>query len=186
MEDSKERIQVLSRTVILVDLNAPPELPFDGATIEPNTSSTCRIGSGWVRVEKREDGLYVDGRKVILYLSEQQKNGRMSGHELREELTGKPVLLLHPNILDALLEHPDFIPEDWKNDESENSRCIFFWAVIFRGSDGALCVRCIFFYSRRWHWNYRWLGYGWDDLLPAALLASYTTWPAPLGNLPAP
>ncbi|MFA4880136.1 MAG: hypothetical protein WC650_00730 [Candidatus Doudnabacteria bacterium] len=160
MENNEERFKVLSETAILVNLNAPPKLLSDDAKIEKNS------GGGWVKVEKRENKLYVDGRKVILYLSEQQKHGRMSGHELRKELSGKPVL--HPNILDALLEHPDLIPEDWKN----NNGYIFFWGTIIRSSRDNLCIRYLCFSDDKWSWGYFWLDVDWSASDPAALLAS--------------
>lgn len=160
MENSERRFQVLSKTAIMVNLDAPPKLPFATASVEKN------IGGGLVKVEKCEDGLYVDGHKVILHLSKQQKSGRMSGHKLREELSGKPVL--HPNILDALLEHPDLIPEDWKKGDI----CIYFWAVIFRGFYGSLLVRCLYFDSGKWCRSYYLLDDGWIGRDPAALLAS--------------
>jgi len=140
-------------------------LPFDGAQIE------FQIGNGWVKVEKRGDGLYVDGRKVILHQSKRQKDGNViQGHEFREELSGKPVL--HPNIMDALLEYPSFIPEDWKKDENGNTRFIFFWAVIFRGAVGGLFVRYFCWGDGRWGRGCDWLDDDWGGDDPAALLAS--------------
>ncbi|MDD5627234.1 MAG: hypothetical protein PHW01_04485 [Patescibacteria group bacterium] len=148
----------------MVNLDVPPELPFNNASVEEN------IGGGWVKVEKREDGLYIDDHKVILYLSEKQKNGRMSGRELRKELLGKPVL--HPNILDVLILHrPKFIPEDWKKGKHYYV-FIFFWAVIFRHSCGSLCVRCLFLRDGNWGWGCYGLDSDWSDFEPAALLES--------------
>jgi len=160
-----QRVKVLSDTVIMVNLDVAPKLPFDGAEIEKNE------GCGWVKIEKREDGLYVDDRKVVLYLSERQKGGQtIKGYELRDEFTGK--LVLHPNILDALMEHFHLIPEDWKKDENGNTRYIFFWAVIFRNSDGDLFVRCLNWDGSRWFWNYRWLDIDFNSDNPAAVCAS--------------
>ncbi|PIR91964.1 hypothetical protein COU01_04345 [Candidatus Falkowbacteria bacterium CG10_big_fil_rev_8_21_14_0_10_44_15] len=162
-----ERVHVIiSETEIMVNLDAPPALPFDGAQIEFQT------GGGWVKVEKREDELYVNGRKIIFYLSErQQGNNMVRGHELREELSGKPVL--HPNIMDALIEYPNFIPEGWKVDESGNIRFIFFWAVIFRDAGGRLYVRYFCFHVGQWRRrSCHWLDDNWGDRGPAALLAS--------------
>jgi len=161
-----QRVKVLSDTAILVNLDAPIKLPFDGAEIE------SQIGSGWVRIEKRSDGLYLDDHKIILYLSECQKNGKsIKGYELREELSGK--LVLHPNILDALMENPHLIPEDWKRDGKGNTRFIYFWAVIFRNpSDGRLFVRYLCFDGDQWNSRCRWLGAGWAGSSAAALCAS--------------
>jgi len=160
--ESVERIRVINNTTIIVNLGATPKLPFNGAEVESH------IGEGWAIVEKKVDGLYVNGRKVILYLSKKQQN---SGGELCEKLRGKPVL--NANILDALADNPHLIPEDWKRDENNNTRFIFFWATIYRGADGRLCVRCLCFSDAGlWHRRCYWLGFDWGDDNPAALLAS--------------
>lgn len=163
---STRRIEVLSETVIMVNLDVAPKLPFNGAQIEENK------GGDWVKIEKRKDGLYVDGRKIILYLSERQKDGKViRGHKLREEVSGKPVL--HPNILDALLEHTHLIPEEWKKNADGKIIFIFFWAVIFRDpSDGNLYVRSLYFRGGQWYSNYFWLDNDWNGHNPSALLAS--------------
>jgi hypothetical protein len=149
--------------VMEVNLDATPTLPFDGAVVVEHK------GGGWIRVEKRADGLYVAGKKVILYLSERQRNGKVvKGHELREELSGKPVL--NSNLLDALFDHPEFISEDWKKDEKGNTIYTFFWATIFRDADGSLCVRYLCWNGGGWNRNYRWLGPVWLQDFPSALL----------------
>lgn len=159
-----QRVRVVNATTIMVNLDVAPGLPFGGATVESHT------GGGWVKVQRRKDGLYVDGRKVVLHLSERQKGGRvLKGYELRDELTGKPVL--NANVLDALYENPHLIPEDWKKDEAGNIRYIFFWGTIFRspGPDG-LCVRDLYFGGGTWRRSCGWLDGGWGGV-PAALLA---------------
>lgn len=156
----------LGPTTIKVNLDAAPKLPFSGAEVERH------IGDGWAIVEKRSDGLYVSGRKVIQHLSKRQQNGKsLKGYELREELTGKPIL--NANLLDALYENTHLIPEDWKKDEQGNTRYIFFWGTIYRGSDGNLSVRYLFFNDGAWRRRYcRWLGRDWRGYDPAASLAS--------------
>jgi hypothetical protein len=164
-EISVERIRIINETTIMVNLDAPPTLPFADANIKFQT------GTGWVRIEKCPDGLYVDDRKVIFYLSKRQKEGKdLKGYELREELFGKSVL--HPNILDALYEHQNIIPEDWRMDKDGNIHIIFFWGVIFCAVDGSFSVRSFFFLSNRWYRHERWLGDGWSFSSSAALLAS--------------
>jgi hypothetical protein len=156
----------LSPTAIAVDLAATPNLPFAGAEVEAHS------GEGWAIVEKRADGqLYVNGRKTILHLSKRQMGGRtLKGYELREELTGKPVL--NANVLDALYDNPHLIPEDWKNDEQGNTRYIFFWGTIYRSAGGRLYVRGLCFRGGMWATG-GWLDGDWGDCCyPAALLAS--------------
>ncbi len=159
------RVITLNETTIVVNLGTSPKLPFSGAEVKTH------IGEGWAIVEKRADGLYVNGRKVVLYLSRRQQNGKsLEGHELRDELTGKPVL--NANLLDALCDNPHLIPEDWKKDEQGNTRYIFFWATIFRRSGGSLYVRCLYFHGGAWSRSCYRLGFGWGGVYPAALLAS--------------
>ncbi len=149
-----------------VNLGSTPNLPFAGALVE------YHIGNGWVVVEKRADGLYINGRKVILYLSRRQQNGKsLKGYELREELMGKPVL--NANVLDALYENVHLIPEAWKKDELGNTRYIFFWATLYRLAFGLLFVRYLSFPGGAWHRRYRWLGgSAWRSGSPSASLAN--------------
>lgn len=155
----------VSETAINVNLGFSPRLPFDGAQIE------SPLGSGWAPVEKRADGLYVDGRKVILHLSKRQQGSKwIKGYDLRDELSSKPVL--NANILDALYENPHLIPEDWKKDEQGNTRYIFFWGTIYRRAGGRLCVRYLCFSDGRLCRFYFWLDVGWYSDRPAAVLAS--------------
>ncbi|OGI46325.1 hypothetical protein A2121_01635 [Candidatus Nomurabacteria bacterium GWB1_40_6] len=159
------RVITLNPTTIAVNLGAAPELPFNGARVDQH------IGDGWAVVEKRADGLYVNGRKVVLHLSKRQLGGKwLKGHELCEELADKPVL--NANLLDAFYDNPHLIPEDWKKDEQGNARYIFFWGTISRDSDGYLYVRYLYFAGGTWYRYYRWLDGGWFGVGPAALLAS--------------
>lgn len=153
-----KRVRVLSDTAIEVNLGAPPVLPFSVAEIE------FQVGSGWVKVEKRNDELYVNGHRVILYLSEHQGIGNMVlGYEIRKDLLNKPVL--HPNIMDALVENPHLIPENWKK-----GLFVFFWGAVFNNAHGRLCVRDLNFNGERWCQGYDWLGGVWSELDPAAAL----------------
>lgn len=159
------RVITFNETTIAVNLAATPKLPFKGAQVEQ------RIGEGWAIVEKHADGLYVNGRKVVLHLSKRQQNGKwLKGYELCEELMGKPAL--NANLLDALADNPHLIPEDWKKDESGKIRYICFWTTVYRDSNGFLYVRCLFFDAGAWRRHYYGLGSDWDGRDPAALLAS--------------
>ena len=85
-----------------VDLGAAPRLPFDTAEVVKHE------GEGVVEIELRsDDNLYIDGKKVVLYLSEGQKGDkRIVGHELRQELESGEQVLLNSNVLDYLYHHP--------------------------------------------------------------------------------
>ncbi|MEK7560130.1 MAG: hypothetical protein AAB522_02430 [Patescibacteria group bacterium] len=167
ISEDHSRFITINETTITVNLGASPNLPFSGAEVAEH------VGEGWVIVEKRLDGLYINGRKVVLHLSKRQKDGkRLKGHELREELTGKPVL--NANILDALYQNPHLIPEEWKKDENGNIRYIFFWGTIYRDSGSGLCVRYLCFDVGVWCRSYGWFDGGWGGRYPAVLLAQPT------------
>ena len=139
------RVITINETTIVVNLGATPKRPFRGAEVDQHS------GKGWVIVEKRADGLYVDGRKVILHLSKRQCGDKwLRGHELRKELMGKPVL--NANLLDALYRNTHLTPEDWKG------RYVFFWGTIYRGSGGLYVRYLCFFGVGGWRSEYGWLG----------------------------
>ena len=155
-----------NKNVIWVNLDAPPKLPFDGAEAVENPSG------GWVKVERRKTELFVDGKKIILHLDEGQKDGKvMVGTKLAEALKGYSVE--HPNILDALMEHPHLIPDEFKQDGQGRTIYIFFWAVKFRERDGLLYVRCLYWGDGAWRSRYYWLGVRWGDQGPAAVRANH-------------
>lgn len=149
-----------------IDTETTPRLPFGGAVIESHT------GMGKVvLIQKRTDGLYIDGKKVVLHRVSRQIGGKaIQGHELRTELVGEKVL--NACVEDFLLDHPEFIPEDWKKDEQGNTRYIFFWGTIFRGpSSGYLYVRYLCWNGDAWVSDYNWLDSDWNGHYPAAVLA---------------
>lgn len=120
------------------------------------------IPDGWLVEEHKKGGLFkFDPAKISLYLSKKQKKGSIGGHDLRKELSGKPVM--NANVLDYLLAHPELIPEEWKG------KYIFFWGTIYRYSFGYLCVRCLGWHGSMWDWSYFWLVSGFDSGSPAAL-----------------
>ncbi|MFA6519805.1 MAG: hypothetical protein WCT41_03235 [Candidatus Paceibacterota bacterium] len=129
------------------------------------------VPSGWKVEEHQKGGQFkFDASQVEFYLAAAQKKGSIEGNKLRKELVSKPVL--NANILDYLLKNPRLIPEDWKKDESGNTRYIFFWGTVYRDSGGSLYVRCLYWYDDGWYWSDRWLDYDWNVSYPAALRAS--------------
>ncbi len=159
----KPEVKALSATLNLATI---PRLPFAGAVVDKHT------GVGTVTIEKRADGqLYIDGKKVVLHLSERQLGGKwLKGHELRTELDGKPVL--NATVLDFLEDHPDFIPDDWKQDGQGNTRFVYFWGTIYRDAGGHLYVRYLCWLVGQWRFSYDWLDVDWGGRRPAACLAS--------------
>jgi len=150
-----------------IDTDLNPKLPFDRAKVESH------VKGGKVTIEKRDNELWINDKKVIPYLVSRQEGGkRIKGHELREELTGKSVL--NACVLDFLIEHKDFIPDSWKKDAAGNYSYIFFWGTIYRDSD-RLCIRYLCRRDDAWcplHFSSFWLDDEWSGYNPAALLAN--------------
>ncbi len=130
------------------------------------------IPNSWkVESHQKQGQLKWDSKKIKLYLSDSQKNGKtIQGHKLRKELEKQKVL--NANLLDFLLKNPEFIPEDWKVDENGKTRYIFFWGTVYRDSSDNLCVRDLYWDDGKWRWSCNWLVYDWDVLYPSVALAS--------------
>ncbi len=110
-----------------VNYDRPSNLPFEGATVEWRTPGL----TGWHTVQRRGEDVFVDDRMVELFLAKgQTKTTSVLGHDLRKELEGRVVL--HPNVLDALMENIHLIPDSWKKNSGGNKLYNFFWAVGFR------------------------------------------------------
>jgi hypothetical protein len=139
----------LNQIIQIIDCDAKPYIP-----------------DGWKVVEHQKGGkMEWDPTKIQLYLSDSQKDGKyIEGNKLRKELKNKPVL--NACVLDWLLAHPEFIPEEWKEEY------VFFWGTIYRRSDGALRVRYLCWDDGGWRWRYGPLVSDWDSGSPAAVLAS--------------
>ncbi len=162
---------------VSINLNYKPALPHAlEATVNDHTDYiggerplTVTRGSGvTILFEKRTDGLYIDGKKVLLYRSERQMNGgSIYGHDLRKELDGKPVL--NACVLDFLMANQEFIPEDWRKEG-----VILFWGTIFRSSSGELCLHGMEFQPKfgEWWYSQGWLNRHPDETTPAAMLES--------------
>jgi len=141
----------IAPVVDIIDLDADPFVP-DGWKVEKH----CKAGQWKWEIEK-----------VMLYLSERQKEGKsIEGNKLRKEL--EKMLALNANVLDYLLkpENQHLIPEEWKG------KAVFFWGTIYRRSDGYLYVRYLNWGGEQWNWYYYWLDNDFSGSDPAALLAS--------------
>ena len=150
----------------------PISMIIDG-DLSPNIPSNFRIANegienqkmGKITLEKRDDGkLYVNGREVVRYLSSRQKDGgSVQGNEIRSELNGKQVL--NACVMDALLEHSQFIPDEWKTGFT------FFWGTIFHADDGSLNIECLK-WDEKWYHYYISFNESWHSDDSAAVLAS--------------
>ena len=128
------------------------------------------VPSGWTVESHTKGGQFAfNSARIKLYFSRNQQDGKViEGNELRKELANEHVL--NANVLDYLLAHPKLIPEEWKKDKRGNTRYIFFWGTIYRSRDN-LYVRSLYWSDGVWVWYSNWLGRGWHDGYPAAVLA---------------
>jgi len=119
----------------------------------------------WSIEEHKKNGqIEWDASKVVLYLSEVQKegDGLITGNDLHAKLAQQSVF--NACILDYLLAHPELIPEEWKD------KCVFFWGTIYRDARGSLCVRCLCWSDDEWRWYSRGLEFDFKSSDPAAVL----------------
>lgn len=158
-----QRVRVINRNTILVNLSAESVLPFEGCSV-----ARAR-GNGWVKLERRRGNLYLDGAKVTLFLHPDQKNpGKpMPGSALEDHL--KNAQVLHPNIVEALIAHNHMVPRAWKTRDDEPAMFIHFWAVIFQDENGYSLVRCISWKGNKAYHSYGRLSGGWHNQSPAAI-----------------
>ncbi len=147
----------MTTTTHTVHTDATPTL-LSGWKIESHQ------GMGELRLELRNGKLFANDREVTRYLSEQQKTGYIRGHDLQQQLAGRPVL--NATVLDYLLAHPELIPESWKRGYT------YFWGTIYRDSGACGRVRCLVWVGGGWAWGYLWLGFRWGSGEPAAVLAA--------------
>jgi len=146
-----------------IDLGADPFLPNDWKVEEHQKGKVAKL-------ERRGDDLYLNGKKIEFWLSQEQKRDVITGNTLRAKLKNKSVL--NANVEDYLLKNPHLIPEAWKKDENGNTRYIFFWGTIYSSADDGIYVRYLYWSGGRWAWDYRWLGSGFGGRSPAAGSAS--------------
>lgn len=119
----------------VIDLGSLCKLPFDGAErMNPPKS-------GIVKLERKGDTLYIDGKSINLFLSKKQKDGwSIGGNDLRRMLEARGGNI-SAKVLDYLVAHPELWPESWKR-VAGSTIYVLFWGDIFRKStNGSLCVR---------------------------------------------
>jgi hypothetical protein len=152
-------------TVIEVNCDADPKCP-DGLHLDRGGVEHKRMGI--VRLERRGDQLYADGRPISRYRSHKQRHGGTAGDKLRQELASK----LTPNacILDALLANQHLIPDDWKEGST------YFWSTRFGnvvGESSYVFVECLFHHDGRYYADYKALNVeDWDENDFAAVLGN--------------
>ncbi len=154
-----------------VDLSARPLLPAGGWRIYKHK------GEGVVKIELRsDDNLYLDGKKVNLFLPGIQKEypHMINGYELKSELIKENnKMLLNSNVLDYLYNHPEFFPKHWKKHKQGYTQIVFFWGSIFeRYQSPSWCVRSLHYHRGKLHCGYRKFDNYWDYKAPLAYLTN--------------
>lgn len=151
----------------MIDLGGAAKLPFEGATCEWHS------GTGIFKVERRPNGIYLGERKLGgLFRAKEQKKGVIIGHDLRKECERRDDLL-PATVLDFMVAHPEFWPEEWKKDAQGNTLYVFFFNDVFRSpAHGNLFVRYGYWLEGEVVSDYGWLGHGFDSNRPVASLAS--------------
>lgn len=121
---------------------------------------------GKIILEHRLDGkLYVNGVKVVRYLSPNQKNGRMiNGGALYGELKGQRVL--NACIMDALFANQQLIPDAWKTGRT------YFWGTLFHTPKASGLSIGFLWFEGEWRKDSFALDLRWSDDEFAAFLAS--------------
>lgn len=155
-------IIIASQPNLYINFNAPAHIPR---------------GYDWeVREEDQLPGRVVgqwtwDPNQVTLYLSDRQQSygyyDAIRGSELKTELQERGIPVFGAQLLDYLLEYPQLIPEEWKDEY------IFFWGTIYRANNNILYVRYLCRNGgSSWFWCCGELVEYWDRNDPALVLAS--------------
>ena len=117
----------------------------------------------------RTDTVQIDVSKIKLALTLKKGESYISGDENIMRFKKEKGILLDVRIMEELLKHQEFIPQEWEK------KYVFFFGTIFAGPGGNLFAACLYRYGLQWHGDWRWLDSGWDALDPAARLASIGT-----------
>ena len=143
-------------------------MPIGRESIVVDCDVTPYIPDGWSVVEHTPRGQieFAPG-KIQLYLTDSQRQGlQPQGRGLVVRTDGE----VHDERLPAGL--PAGEQGAHSLDLEGGGRYVYFPATKYRDSDGALCLRCLYWNDGQWNWNYNWLDNHWDDQNPAAILAS--------------
>lgn len=168
---NKPRLWVpVDEASILVDLEVPARHPC--ADVQPQI--LVREPNPVVVVELRDDGNYVNGRKVELRLAPCQTGGDADGSLIHRQLWD--VHALHPNILDALFENQQLIHESWKMPVEDKARFVCFRGVQFQSTlpgnaRWTWYIRLLCWEQGRWVRSYRTRNSLWNSRYFAAVLS---------------
>jgi len=135
-----------------IDCGADPVIPYEGWVVHQHQSG------GRPRFHSRNLGLHVTAN---------QRRKPITGYDLWTQLPRE--LVLNANVLDFLLDRPEFVPSRWKIGERGGTRYIYFWGTIYRDRADDLHVRGLYWKGDEWSWCHRWLANDWSCNQPAAI-----------------
>jgi hypothetical protein len=152
------------------------EIKFIERTVDCNVDATTPKDSRWTvkehckngifKLERRGNDIFANGKKIVLWLSEEQKQRCkpfITGRVLHSQLVRRPVL--NANVLDCFLKNQYLVPRVCKNKET----C--FWGTIYLDNNGKLYVRTLLGSDDGWCGNFREFDDDWFDFNPSAELA---------------
>jgi hypothetical protein len=110
---------------------------------------------GWkVKSHIKHGEVYTDEIKINLYLTEDQKYDTfVTGSELMLYLENENVI--NANVLWFLIDHPEYIPNEWKKDKHGKVRNIFFPGTVYTNPAGLSFIFYLQFSERdqKWDWG---------------------------------
>lgn len=136
--------RTIDETTMMVNLSDPPLLLAGMKKIVWEMAPA----KGWVKVQLRNNNLFVEGRKVIFLILNKETVNASDHTKPAKDLENTDVL--HPNILHALFENIHLIPKSWKLDQKGCVHNIFFWGVGFEDSDGYVYIYNLYWEHGLW------------------------------------
>lgn len=153
------QLTTMKKTKHIIDTDILPTLP-DWATIVEN---------------KTYGKIQWNLKDMELYLSEKQKDGYISGGDLRKEVSDKyPVNLA---ILQYLVDNPSLVPKGLEG------KYVYGFGTIVEDRDGRLICPCLLVYDGRVVLGWDWLGYDWRGISPALRFASMDIRTSKIGTI---
>ncbi len=155
LSDMRMRYATL-RAEITADRTA--ELPTGGYLAYQNSPAIfsevwcAEENSQIILIEKNPNGLFINGRRVALYqMPDRDGDYRVTGQEVEAEIANKSVI--SARVADFLLKHQEFIPDEWKGQDSDilwqDGRHIYFFGTRFATPDGILHIRSIYWDAKK-------------------------------------
>ncbi|MSU56424.1 MAG: hypothetical protein EXS51_03945 [Candidatus Taylorbacteria bacterium] len=148
---------------IVVNLDADPSPPFNGAMFGSNGSKHAKLGTVELAYRTVEDELYVGGRRLVPFFSARQLKGfAEEGHETQIEAEANSPT--NATLADVLWNQPEFIPRKFQK------YAWFFWATVFSNPGGQLFVRNLTWSGLLWNRAYLSLDSECNEYNPSASL----------------